>query len=305
MAMGVDITKAACKCEQDHKDDTTFIIVTGDRDFKSPVEGVMEEGVKVELWGWKHGISIQYRKLANESSLFTLNTLDDIASEFSFTSYKSTREACDIDAAKALVFKDIPNGNKSLDNLAGYLLCLKRLFYTTSLPHDDKQYQDVIVAFPKSKPDVVLKQIEAVKSPYEKPISYPTYISEKRQKNQLVPTIELKNRYESLGDVDDDTTVEAFQGSLGVNIEEQLLHLQTLLMKHMKHMTLKVMIGSLTQGIKLVFTLVGKGIIKLLVGGEFTAQTELTAALDTPAKKRSSSKCTQTPNLSTGKQSYA
>ena len=225
MAMGVDITKAACKCEQDHKDDTTFIIVTGDRDFKSPVEGVMEEGVKVELWGWKHGISIQYRKLANESSLFTLNTLDDIASEFSFTAYKSTREACDIDAAQAIVFKDIPNNNISLDSLASYLLCLKRLFYTTSLPHDDdKQYQDVIVEFPNSKPDVVLKQIEAVKLPCKKPISHPTYVSEKRQKNQLVPPIELKNRYESLGDVDDNTTVEAFQGSLGVNIEapEQL-----------------------------------------------------------------------------------
>jgi len=56
---------------------TTFVVITGDRDMMPAVKRVLESNIRVELWGWKSGMS-QYLDLAVTNSLLTEYRLDSI-----------------------------------------------------------------------------------------------------------------------------------------------------------------------------------------------------------------------------------
>ena len=75
VAMALDITKTLYK---DLKDgvNVTFITVTGDRDFKTPIEDVLNNGIHLELWSWENAMARKYKQLANSHPLFQANTLD-------------------------------------------------------------------------------------------------------------------------------------------------------------------------------------------------------------------------------------
>ena len=56
---------------------TTFVVITGDRGMMPAVKRVLESNIRVELWGWKSGMS-QYLDLAVTNSLLTEYRLDSI-----------------------------------------------------------------------------------------------------------------------------------------------------------------------------------------------------------------------------------
>ena len=223
MAMGTQITKSACKCDPGEKDRVVFVIVTGDRDFSSPVQCALDEGIQVELWAWKNAMSIHFRQLAHQEVLLTVQEIDNIAERFSFTAYRSTRARGDIDPAHAIVFKGIPNKHKVLESFTTDLFCLLRLFYITPLPSSehDQLLQDIVVEFPNSKPEDVLKQLERCSFDY-KAISYPEYIAPKAQAKYEPAEISMSNRYQILGEIDIsdyETAAEAITCSLNLDVD--------------------------------------------------------------------------------------
>ncbi|KAM6521869.1 hypothetical protein FALCPG4_011571 [Fusarium falciforme] len=82
---------------------TIFIAITGDQDMVPPIRRVLGYGFRVELWAWKSGISSEYRKLANDMALLSINYLEHVFKEISFTSYRSTRRSGKVDPSCTLV----------------------------------------------------------------------------------------------------------------------------------------------------------------------------------------------------------
>jgi hypothetical protein len=59
------------------KDKTTFVVITGgERDIMPAVKYVLECNIRVELWGWKSGISQAYLDLAAINALLSVYLLD-------------------------------------------------------------------------------------------------------------------------------------------------------------------------------------------------------------------------------------
>ncbi|KAI8714834.1 EKC/KEOPS complex subunit BUD32 [Fusarium sp. LHS14.1] len=85
---------------------TVFIAITGDQDMVPPITQALDDGFRVELWAWKSGISSEYRKLANEMALLSINYLEHVFREISFTSYRSTRRSGKVDPSCTLVLYD-------------------------------------------------------------------------------------------------------------------------------------------------------------------------------------------------------
>ncbi len=223
MAMAVEITTHACQCDEAEKANTVFIIVTGDRDFTPPVKRTLKFGIPVELWAWRTGMSIEFRRLANTETLLRVQEIDNIAEEFSFTSFMSTRVSGDIDTARAIVFKDLPNNKRALRNFASDLNCLLRVFYIT--PIQRSGVQDVIVHFPKSKLDDILKLLKQLNFSHQA-YSYAEYNSERTLAKHQPPQLLLTNRYQALSDIDTsdfETTADAITGSLNVDDIDELI----------------------------------------------------------------------------------
>jgi len=158
VAMASDIIEELHELES--TDDVTFILVTGDRDFKPTIMKVLSKKVSVELWSWIDSMALEFRRLANSNTLFTAKSLDEVQQMFGYTALWSTHEKNDIDAAHAIVYKNVPRGKRFLRELAAHLARLLRLFYVTSINHNGTC--DVIVEFPKSKPEVVLRPDSAL-----------------------------------------------------------------------------------------------------------------------------------------------
>lgn len=223
VAMAVEITKHACQSDEAEKANTVFIIVTGDRDFTSPVTCTLGFGIRVELWAWKTGMSVEFRRLANKESLLSVQEIDDIADHFSFTAYMSTRVSGDINSARAIVFKDVPSKEKML-YFATTLNCLLRLFHITQIKRSE-ELKDIVVEFPKSKPEKILEQLKKLNFSY-KACSYAEYVSGTTLAKHQPPPLLQTNRYQALGDIDTsnyESTAEAITGSLNITDIDEVI----------------------------------------------------------------------------------
>ncbi|KAH6614599.1 hypothetical protein B0J18DRAFT_485688 [Chaetomium sp. MPI-SDFR-AT-0129] len=58
------------------KNKTTFIVIAGNRDIMPAIKYVLKCKIRVELWGWKSGISQAYLDLAAINSLLSVHLLD-------------------------------------------------------------------------------------------------------------------------------------------------------------------------------------------------------------------------------------
>ncbi|KAH6630779.1 hypothetical protein B0J18DRAFT_463620 [Chaetomium sp. MPI-SDFR-AT-0129] len=54
----------------------TFIVIAGNRDIMPAIKYVLKCKIRVELWGWKSGISQAYLDLAAINSLLSVHLLD-------------------------------------------------------------------------------------------------------------------------------------------------------------------------------------------------------------------------------------
>ena len=190
----------------DHVSNITFIIVTGDRDLKPPIELVLDSGVPVELWSWDDSMALEFRRLANTNDLFTVNKLDKAQKKFSYTAIMSTRNERDIDSAHAIIYKDVPRGRRFLYTLAGHMSRLMRVLYITRHDFVKEDKQHLIFQFPHSKPEHVLKQLSKYNMEYQ-PCSYPEYISSLEHNSE--PIQRLKYKVVAVGELDIDSLQES------------------------------------------------------------------------------------------------
>ncbi len=199
VAMAHDITKTLlCLDTTDH---IRFIAVTGDRDLKPPLEYVLETKVPIDLWSWEDSMACEYSRLANTNDLFTVHKLDTVQAQFGYTAIMSTRKKRDIDPAHAIAYVDVPRGKRFVYSLAGYIAQLMRLFYITSNDFVKEGKQDLIIEFPNTTPEVVLKQLSRHgKSAYQ-PMSYPQYMSQLQKESKPVLSSTI---YKAIGEIDDD-----------------------------------------------------------------------------------------------------
>ena len=175
VAMAHDITKTLYEhiyincCRN-----VTFIVVTGDRDLKPPIEDSLEKGIPVELWSWEKAMSREYKQLANSHPLFQAKLLNTIQKDFSYTAFMSARRDRQVNPARAIVFREVPKGKRFIYNFANTIFRLMRLFYFTHVLCEEEGKCDLIVEFPKTKPEIVLGMLKKLNLSYE-PCSYPEY----------------------------------------------------------------------------------------------------------------------------------
>ena len=219
VTMSSDITEQVLELKHANMDtDYIFVIVTGDRDLKSPIVKVLERRVPVELWSWEQGLSREFRVMANTNDFLKVFKLDDFVTKFSYFTFKSTRASNDINPAHAIVFQNIPEGN--FYKFANDLMRLLRLFYISSVDSSRKGEKDLIVEFPKSRPEDIFSLLRQCKFGTEA-ISYPQYIAQIK----AIPPIETTNRYEALNNLDDcdsEEIIEAVESSLEVEVPDMV-----------------------------------------------------------------------------------
>lgn len=131
------------------KANTTFVVITGDRDMLPPIKKVLESDIRVELWAWDSAISAEYLKLAHENPLLSVKLMNWIFAKISFTNFRSTRQSKNkaIDPAQAIVLCEFadPGGPNLESFVCEQLLQLGRLFYTTLSETD----REIFVEFPR------------------------------------------------------------------------------------------------------------------------------------------------------------
>ena len=220
VAMSSDITEQVLELKYTNPDtDCVFVIVTGDRDLKSPISKVLLQKVPVELWSWERSLSREFRLMANTEKFLTVLKLDDVVKSFSYFTFRSPRVSGDINPAHAIVFKNVPGNKEFFYKFADNLTRLLRLFYISSVDSNTKGRKDLIVEFPKSHPEVIFTLLRQCKFSLEA-ISYPEYIA---QRKDAIPPIETTNRYEALSsfdDCDDEALMDAVESSLEVEVAD-------------------------------------------------------------------------------------
>ena len=209
-AMTADIVKEVCRVDNPH--DVTFIVVTGDRDLKRAIEECLNEQVHVELWSWEDSMSIQFKRLANTERLFTTNKLDEFQHKFGYTSYMSGRDKRDINPTRAIVYKDVPKGKLFERTLANHINRLLRLFFITSI--DKAATCDLIVEFPRSKPDYVLTELKKLKGFAYQPCSYPEY------RYPIPEQLKHSTYYSAISEIEEDYLLEADMDSMDLDDED-------------------------------------------------------------------------------------
>ena len=175
------------------REDVTYVIVTGDRNLNPIIVDVLSKGVPVELWSWEAALAREFRRLANTHGLFTVTCLDTITDQFGFTAFMSNRLKRDIDPAHAIVYRDLPAEENVKLMLANHMHRLWRLFYITCVESQAKGKKNYIVEFPRSNPEVVLKQLQQLGGFRYHPCSYPEYTMRIPQHHQPIATT---NRFE-------------------------------------------------------------------------------------------------------------
>ena len=212
-AMTVAITEWATRFTYDQdlrsqieKDSVAFVVVTGDRDMNPAVrKATIERQIRVELWAWKDSIATVYKQLTNETHRLTLREFDAVSDEFTYTSIQSTRSRGDI-SPNAIVFQGLSNVTQH--TLSNKLLQLYRVFFITTIPGAG-QSCDMIVEFPYSKVDQVLKELSQQHKNFKLNVcSYPEYAS-KRILKQHSTGVPKCNQFALLTEVEDETVDEA------------------------------------------------------------------------------------------------
>lgn len=220
VAMSSDITEQVSELKYNANPDTecVFVIVTGDRDLKTPISKALKQTIPVELWSWEQSLSREFRLMANTERFLKVFKLDAFVEKFSYFAFKSTRVSGDINPACAIVFRNLPGGRYFFHKFADDLTRLLRLFYVSSVDSSTKGNKDLIVEFPNSRPEVIFSLLRKCKFGFEA-ISYPEYIAQRKG----VPPIETTNRYEALNNLDDcdsESLVEAMESSLEVELAD-------------------------------------------------------------------------------------
>ena len=223
VAMATEITKQVMQVKFDTslERNIVFIVVTGDRDLTTPIKTAMEESdlVSVELWSWDQSMARDFRILANTEERFSVQKLDDVETEFSYKEYRSTRLTYDVDPSKTLIFPDVPTDKKFYYSLANDLCLLLRIFYIARIYSDSLKRLDLIVEFPNSTAEEVFSELKRCKIA-EKPISYPEYMSTRKEPQ---PKFRVTNRFEALGDLEDsdeEALSEAIESSLNIEPDD-------------------------------------------------------------------------------------
>ncbi len=184
---------------REQKANTTFVVITGDRDMLPPVKKVLESNIRVELWAWKSGISTEYLKLGHDNSLLSVHLMNWIFAKISFTNCRSTRlsKGKQIEPGQTIVLCEFvdPIGDNLDSSVDEQLLQLGRLFYRTL----SKKKTEIFVEFPRVKniEALVLKARELFKEMLMV-LSWPEYAS--RVKEDLPAMVETSNMYAPLKD---------------------------------------------------------------------------------------------------------
>lgn len=219
VAMAHDITKNLVHLiHAGQSENVVFITVTGDRDLKPPIEYALENNVPVELWSWDDAMACEFRRLANKSDLFTARKLDDVKKYFSYTAVISTRRRRDVDQGHAIVYRNMPRGKRYLYMIAGNIARLKRLFYITSNDFKEEDKQDLVIEFPNSSPDRVLKQLRKLQNIDYLPCSYPEYMSSLQPRSSQ--PISTSNKYEALGEIDEESIPDVVESSMSLAMDD-------------------------------------------------------------------------------------
>ncbi|KAK2037737.1 hypothetical protein LZ31DRAFT_480417, partial [Colletotrichum somersetense] len=203
-SMAVDLSEEAVELKisskydlnaKQRKDRTVFIVITGDRDMLPAVRKVLECGIRVELWGWKSGMAKEYLKERNGNALLSVNFLDNIFSEVSFTNYRSTRNTR-VNPAQTIVLCEPDNSiGETWDDssVAKRLLQLGRLFYTTR----SKTETEIFVEFPRVKNiDAIMHQAQELFDTEISIISWPNYTSRSNKDYPIM--VETSNMFAPL-----------------------------------------------------------------------------------------------------------
>ncbi|KAH8169278.1 hypothetical protein LIA77_11404 [Sarocladium implicatum] len=116
----------------EEKKNSVFVVITGDRDMIPPIKRVLTADIRVELWGWRSGISKDYYRLRAEyPELMSVNHLETEAANIFFTNTRSTRLGRP-DPVKTLVLQ-VDNGIIiDEDSVSMELSRLQHVFYTNS-----------------------------------------------------------------------------------------------------------------------------------------------------------------------------
>lgn len=179
VAMACDIVEELYERESHN---ITFIIVTGDKVFMSPIRKCLKKQVHVELWSWEHSMAKDFKDLAKKDSLFTAEVLDKEKDHFSFTAHM-THHNKEIDPQQAIVYNNVPTDTDFLHELADHLARLLRVFYIT------RTGGDIIVEFQNSKPTDVLTKLDKLAFSH-KPCSYETHTGRSQQRETYKFTAE-------------------------------------------------------------------------------------------------------------------
>lgn len=186
---------------------STFLLVTGDCEFKPAVEHILRKAIAVELWSWEHSLSDEYAKLAEKNELLSVHKLNDIEQNFIYMSHR-TWAGHKIDPACALVFKDLPRCKHLHDRVANAVARLLSPFYITCRDFPSKGTQDLIVEFPEMKIGAAKEKLRRVGLG-----KHSTY----RDSALPVETpIGITHHFEALGVSDDSISPKAFEQSLSV-----------------------------------------------------------------------------------------
>ncbi|KAM7195051.1 hypothetical protein V8F33_006920 [Rhypophila sp. PSN 637] len=158
--------------DKEKKANTTFVVITGDRDMLSAVKKILFKcQIRVELWAWKSNISSEYLKLLSDNSdLFSLNLLDSIFEGICFTAFRSTRKVKSVVGGRTIVLCDI--ADREIENyVCDRLLATCQLFWTTRFDGE----VDLCVEFPRV--DQIEKMILQARQllPDIKVLSWPEY----------------------------------------------------------------------------------------------------------------------------------
>lgn len=145
---------------QEELENTVFVVVTGDRDMKPPVEEVLRNKIQVELWAWESGLAKVFRQLTNKNGLLSVHHLDAFRDKITFTNFRSTRENIRADAARALVLggfdmSDADSWDDLESSICQELITLRRLFMVRWWPNptatESPTARVLIVEFPKAE----------------------------------------------------------------------------------------------------------------------------------------------------------
>ncbi|KAK4207109.1 hypothetical protein QBC37DRAFT_102453 [Rhypophila decipiens] len=175
------------------KENTTFVVITGDRDMLPAVKKIILKcQIRVELWAWKSGISSEYLKLLSDNSdLFSLNLLDSIFQGICFTAFRSTRKVKSVVGGRTIVLCDIAD-RETENYVCDRLLATCQLFWTTRFDGE----VDLCVEFPRV--DQIEKMILQARHllPDIKVLSWPEYRA--RFNKDLKGSTISRNTYELL-----------------------------------------------------------------------------------------------------------